>query len=236
MSKTDLVDRLVQTARNLGFYVNADLDSNSIHGSLGITRLEIKIRDTTIEIFVNDVNPPLAPTGRNYVSTPWEEAETDLGFMLLSYFQTRPISALTFTNQHRFKTEEYIKPAEPPPPSATVIEMAQSLKAEAISIGFQAEIDLDYRAVRGNQFNTGLEIRIGDQEITIKVYEKPSVYCYPEGETFVNTNYKDAVSDFRKCVSEYIEIKSSIYPQRMMISQGPVLMDVGGKPTEDQEA
>jgi hypothetical protein len=223
MSRPDLVQKLVQVATHHKFTAAADLDLKVIWGSLGITRLEVIVHDTTVEIFLNDYNPPASPTGKNYVSTPWEEAETDLGTAIQSYFQSRPISSLTFANQHKERLNNAKVEIHPPIPPRTLAETVRILRDAARSAGFVAEIDLDGRAVRGHLNNTLLEIHLTDQEITLMLREGPSVFAYPTGATLVRTNYQDAEADVKKSISEYLQIKSSIHPSRPQVSGGFIL-------------
>ena len=238
------MQKLVKVAIHAGFTVSINPISKIIRGVLGITQLEVKIKDTDIEIFIHDHSPPLPPTGKNYLLTPWEEAETDLGDAIATYFLKKPTSGRTFVSRPDVPPTTHpvaIKPGTGFPDidenrSPNIKGTAEILKQVAISFSFSAVITSDYKSLRGSQGNTNLKIDFTKKDITITLWETPTVYVYPTGKTLVKTSYYDAKKDLITIIKEYLQITASIYPQRPIYTQTPDIEDVGGVPTVDEEA
>jgi hypothetical protein len=229
-SKESMIQNLVSEATRFGFQVQQSPNPNFIKGILGDILLEISIdnKNVTTSIYQKPDRGTVL-LGKNCVCSDWAQAEQELNTLMNSFFQSRPISALTFKNQQViYRGTVTTKPLAPVDGvdydniSYTRAELVTSLERMALKFSFEVQADLFLNSIQGSLDNTLLKIQLTDTKVTICLWEKKTVYCYPPGKTFVVTNYKDAAEDLGKVISSYLQIKSSIHPSRIAYSGGRV--------------
>jgi len=229
-SKESMIQVLVSEATHFGFQVQQSPDPNLIKGILGDILLEISVDDKSVTTSIYqkpDGRTP--PVGKNFVCSDWAQAEQELSTLMHSYFQSRPVSALTFKDQQPMYRGTVI--TKPPAPNDGVDydniqytrpQIVDNLERMALKFKFEVQADLFLNSIQGSLGDTLLDIQLTDKTVTIYLWERKTAYYYPPGKTLAITNYKDAAEDLGKIISSYLQIKCSIHPSRIIYSGGIV--------------